>query len=32
VHLRVVARNELGKAKAAPGKTLQYFTLPEDYE
>ena len=32
VHLRVVARNELGKAKANPGKSLAYFTLPENYE
>ena len=32
VHLRVVARNELAKAKANPGKSLAYYTLPENYE
>ena len=32
VHLRGVARDELGKSKAAPGKTLPYFTMPEHYE
>jgi acyl-CoA dehydrogenase len=32
VHLRVVARNELAKAKTNPGKSLAYYTLPENYE
>ena len=31
VHLRVVARNELGKARAEAGRTLAYYTLPEGY-
>jgi len=32
VHLRVVARDELAKAKAAPGRGLAYYTLPEQYD
>lgn len=28
VHLRTVARNELGRARAAPGRSIPYFTLP----
>ena len=31
VHLRVVARDELGKAKASAAQTLAYYTLPEGY-
>jgi len=31
VHLRVVARNELARARADAQKTLAYYTLPEDY-
>jgi len=30
VHLRVLARNELGKAKANRGSTLPYYLVPEE--
>ena len=29
VHLRTVARDELGRARAVPGRSIPYFTLPE---
>ena len=32
VHLRTVARDELGKARANPGRSAPYFTLPSDLE
>lgn len=32
VHLRVVAKNELSRAKASHGATAAYFTLPESYD
>jgi hypothetical protein len=28
VHLRTVARDELGRARAVPGRSIPYFTLP----
>jgi hypothetical protein len=29
VHLRTVARDELGRARERPGRSIPYYTLPE---